>query len=96
MSGVPVLTSSKKAFAWQWVFFAPALVGFLAFNYLPTIASFGLSFFHWNLLDTPTFLGIQNYERLLASNTFWQAVSSTLQYVSLSSVLELRDRKSVV
>jgi multiple sugar transport system permease protein len=74
---------------WQWVFFAPALLGFLVFNYLPTIASFALSCFHWNLLDVPQFLGGQNYERLLQSNAFWQACVSTLQFVSLSSVLEL-------
>jgi multiple sugar transport system permease protein len=79
----------SNSFPWQWVFFAPALVGFLAFNYLPTIASFVLSFFHWNLLDVPQFLGGQNYERLLQSNAFWQACVSTLQFVSFSSVLEL-------
>jgi multiple sugar transport system permease protein len=74
-------------FPWAWVFFAPALLGFLAFNYLPTLASFGFSFFHWNLLDVPQFLGTQNYERLLQTPSFWQACVSTLQFISLSSVL---------
>jgi multiple sugar transport system permease protein len=77
------------SFPWHWVFFAPALLGFLAFNYLPTTASFALSFFHWNLLDVPQFLGVQNYEHLLQNTSFWQACVSTFQFVSLSSVLEL-------
>ena len=90
LNGMPRGASpTTKTFPWQWVLFAPALVGFLGFNYLPTVASFALSFFHWNLLDVPRFLGAQNYETLLQSTSFWQACSSTLQFVSLSSGLEL-------
>ncbi len=90
LNGMPrVASPTTKTFPWQWVLFAPALLGFLGFNYLPTVASFALSFFHWNLLDVPRFLGAQNYETLLQSTSFWQACSSTLQFVSLSSGLEL-------
>ncbi len=74
---------------WQWLFFGPALLGFLAFNYLPTVASFGLSFFRWNLLDSPHWVGTSNYQHLIASDSFWQAVNSTLQFVGISSVLEV-------
>jgi multiple sugar transport system permease protein len=41
------------------------LIGFLAFEFLPFIASFVISFTEWNMGKTATYVGIKNYSDLL-------------------------------
>ncbi len=51
---------------------------------LPIIAVVVLSFFNWGLLALPTFIGLQNYSRLLSSASFWQSLFVTFYYVLLN------------
>ncbi|MGN0014124.1 MAG: ABC transporter permease, partial [Candidatus Gastranaerophilaceae bacterium] len=45
-------------------FLFPCLIGTLIFIIIPVFASFGLSFFEWNLLTSPKYVGIANYIEL--------------------------------
>ncbi|MEX1020773.1 MAG: sugar ABC transporter permease [Litorilinea sp.] len=73
---------------WRWkefsgfLFVLPWLIGFLAFQFIPFIASLAISFTDWNLGQTITFVGFKNYvdlfqlEPLLVKsvfNTFYYA-----------------------
>ena len=34
----------------------------------------------WSLIDTPLYLGVENYTRLLTDYQFWQAMKNTVLY----------------
>ena len=44
-----------------WLFVSPSIIGFLAFLAGPLVYSFVMSFFKWNGINTPTFIGLKNY-----------------------------------
>jgi ABC-type sugar transport system permease subunit len=44
-----------------WLFVSPSIIGFLAFLAGPLAYSFVMSFFKWDGINTPTFIGIKNY-----------------------------------
>lgn len=70
-----------------WAFLLPGLIPLVAFLYWPLGQSFGLSFFQWNLLGEPRFVGLLQYERLLASDTFRQSLYVTAVYTIGVSVV---------
>jgi multiple sugar transport system permease protein len=86
----PVKTNWKHLETlWAWVFVAPCLLGLLVFTYVPTLASFLLSFSYWDLLGTPAWVGFSNYQRILADPNFWKVLSNTLVFVSVITLIEI-------
>lgn len=79
-----------------WLFLLPSLVGFLAFNLGPILASLLLSFTRWDVF-TPltleaireTWIGPGNYLRLLQDPVFHKAFWNTLYYVGVAVPLEI-------
>lgn len=71
-----------------WLVF-PALLGLGLLTYLPTLGSLWLSFHSWNLLNTPGWVGSDNYQRLLEDPTFWNSLLITGAYVLACTSLEL-------
>jgi len=63
-----------------WLFVLPGLIPLVAFLYWPLGQAFGLSFFQWNILGEPRFVGLLQYERLIGSSTFHQSLLVTLIY----------------
>ena len=86
----PLLRSERR---WALVFLTPSIIGFLAFTALPVVASLGLSFVKWNLIHTPEFVGLGNYQRALHDPMFWRVLKNTVVYtvgtVPTSMVLSL-------
>jgi multiple sugar transport system permease protein len=74
---------------WAWLFLAPCLLGLLLFTYLPITASLGLSFSYWNLLGTPRFVGLANYQAVLQDPLFWKSFGVTWLFVLVSGFLEV-------
>ncbi|MBX2861780.1 MAG: sugar ABC transporter permease [Vampirovibrio sp.] len=74
---------------WAVVFLAPCLLGLLIFTYLPIAASFGLSFSYWNLLGTPHWVGLENYQHVLADPLFWKTLLNTGLFVVGVALLEI-------
>ncbi len=69
-----------------YAFLAPSFIVLTVFIYLPVVYAFGLSFFRWRILrGEPTFIGLANYEFLLTSEDFWQAMWNTV-YFALGSI----------
>jgi len=54
-------------------FLLPNLLGFLIFTLWPVLFSLVVSFSNWNLIRTVPFqwIGLQNFEKLLADHEFW-------------------------
>lgn len=66
-------------------FTVPALVLLAIFLVYPICYIVYLSFQHWNLLGTPTFVGLQNYHTILfVDASFLQSVGVTILFVVLA------------
>jgi multiple sugar transport system permease protein len=63
-----------------YFFLLPNLVGFLIFSLIPIVATFGLTLTNWNLIGERTFVGLENYQKLIADNLFWQTARNTVTY----------------
>lgn len=74
---------------WQeWLMIAPFLVVFVLFIILPILASIGLSFTDFNLLQTPNFVFLDNYKSLfLDDDIFLTSVKNTLIFALLTGPL---------
>lgn len=72
-----------------YLFILPSLLGVLVFTAGPVIASFGLSLYEWNIIDPPTFVGLDNYERLASDTRVLQSFVTTARFVVLAVTLQL-------
>jgi multiple sugar transport system permease protein len=60
------------------LFISPWLVGFLAFNLYPAIASLYYSFTNFKILQEPRWIGLDNYTALINDPLFWKSLTNTL------------------
>lgn len=73
-----------------YVFILPFIIGFLAFLALPMILSFGFSFTRYNILESPEFIGLENYITMFTNDSkFWKVFGVTMYYVVFSVPLRL-------
>jgi len=69
----------------KYVFLAPYLILFITFTVCPVIISIFLSFTSFNMLETPTFIGLQNYYRMfMADDLFVKALGNTLMFAVIT------------
>jgi multiple sugar transport system permease protein len=71
------------------VFLIPWLLGFGLVTAVPLFASLYLAFTDYNILGTPSFTGVENFQRMIHDERFWAAVSVTARYVFISVPLQL-------
>lgn len=69
------------------IFILPALLGTLTFIVIPVIASFGLSFTSWDLLNPIQFVGLDNYRLIFTEPLFFKILINTLVFAVATSVL---------
>ena len=63
----------------SYAMLAPFMIFVIMFTVLPVLAAIGLSFTNFNMLETPEFIGLQNYQRLFVGDTvFITAIKNTL------------------
>jgi multiple sugar transport system permease protein len=73
-----------------YVFIAPFIIGFMCFLVIPMVISFGLSFTRYDILSSPTFVGLDNYKTMLFNDAkFWKTFWVTMYYVFFSVPLRL-------
>lgn len=66
------------------VFLLPATIGLVVFYILPAIRGFYYSFTDYSVLQAPSFVGTENYERMVDDPLFWNALWVTIYYVVLN------------
>ena len=60
---------------------APFFIAFIIFTLIPLVTSTVLSFFYYNILQSPRWVGLNNYQYLFVDdNLFLKAFSNTLYY----------------
>jgi len=67
-----------------YLFVAPFFILFFVFFLFPSLSALFLSFFKWNGIGSPDWLGLRNFQRLLEDPNFWQAVVNTVIYMLAS------------
>lgn len=71
-----------------FLFLLPSCIGLLVFSIIPIFYSFIISLTDWNGLNawdlaagTPSFVGLGNYQEILAGEEFWRVLRNTLYYI---------------
>lgn len=75
-----------------WVaalFLAPTVIGIGLFVVLPIVASVVLSFFRWDIITAPEFVGFQNFIDIAADPTVRVSFINTFGFVAIAVVLQL-------
>lgn len=75
------ITMKKKETLGAWAFLMPSLIGFIIFVFGATIVSLLISFFDWDMLTPAKFVGLENYLKLLKSDSFFLVLRNTVIFV---------------
>ncbi len=62
-------------------FLLPNLIGFAIFTFFPVVAALFISLTDWDLLQAPTWVGLENYRTLFTDPLFGQVLKNTALYV---------------
>lgn len=62
------------------LFAAPSALALTLVSIVPLGVAVGLSFFDYDMLSAPRFVGLDNYLSVLGDNSFWTAVGNTLAF----------------
>ncbi|HBF40971.1 MAG TPA: sugar ABC transporter permease [Anaerolineaceae bacterium] len=65
---------------WLWVMLLPTLIGLVFGTVGSLLATLGLSFFDWDLINPPTWAGLSNYEALFTNPDYIEAFTNTLLF----------------
>jgi multiple sugar transport system permease protein len=76
----PRLSLARQEELIAYLFILPSLLGFVVFLVVPMIASLGISFYDWELLSPPRFVGLKNFSTLLTDRVFKDVVVNTVYY----------------
>jgi multiple sugar transport system permease protein len=75
---------------WGYILVSPWIIGFILFTAGPMLASLGLSLTDYDVVNTPQYIGLTNYARMLTQDPrFWQSLKVTLVYAVLAIPLGL-------
>ncbi len=72
-----------------YLFIAPWLIGFCLFTAGPMIASIALTFYDWELIVAPRFVGLENFVKLTQDRYVTTALYNTAYYTFLAVPLHL-------
>lgn len=70
-------------------FVSPWVIGFLWFNLYPVVASVYYSFTSFHVIETPQWIGLNNFVTLLGDDLFWTSLFNTAYYIAGSVPLDL-------
>ncbi|MDQ3937263.1 MAG: sugar ABC transporter permease, partial [Chloroflexota bacterium] len=77
--------AARREFGWALVFLTPWIIGFLVFTAGPMIWSLIISFTDYDpLRGAPSFIGLENYERMVSDSTARRALNNTLFFTMLN------------
>jgi multiple sugar transport system permease protein len=65
-------------------FVSPWLAGFLVFTLTPILLSLWYSLCDFSVLQSPAYVGAENYQRLLNDPVFWKSLRNTFYYALLA------------
>ncbi len=87
------LTPAARRRFWRqtaiaYLYLSPAILLLTVFHFFPAIYAFYISLFRWDIVQG-RFLGLENYQRLLVDEAFWNSLGVTVWYVLLAIPAEM-------
>ncbi|MFD2611182.1 carbohydrate ABC transporter permease [Paenibacillus gansuensis] len=73
----------NKIKLYGFLFAMPWIIGLLLFNAFPLLASLYYSFTNYSILESGTWVGLENYRALLQDDIFWVSIYNTLYYTAI-------------
>ncbi len=77
----------KKFSLTPYLFLTPALIVTAIFVLYPVVGVFYYSFTDFDIVTTPRWIGLENYQNLLGDSTFWMALKNSLLYLIVTPTL---------
>ncbi|WP_101772572.1 carbohydrate ABC transporter permease [Peptostreptococcus faecalis] len=77
----------KKKGLYFWLFIAPVVVALFMVVVVPLLYGVYYSFTNWDGINTPVFVGLENYARLLGDEGFRNSLWFTVKFAVVSIVL---------
>ncbi len=86
---IPVTSPKKVPFyrrlafeetLWGWLLIIPSVLGLILFKYGPVLASLYFSFTKYDIISSPEWIGLENYQALILDNYFIKSIQVTLKY----------------
>ena len=76
---------ARREMRWALLFISPWIIGFLAFTFLPMVATLLFTFTNINLDQSQPlrFVGLDNWSALIADKQVWQSLGITLRFAVL-------------
>ena len=68
---------------WLWLMLLPTIIGLLFGTIGSLLATLGLSFFNWDLINPPAWAGTENYVQLFQNKDYIEAFTNTLKFSAL-------------
>lgn len=78
-----------KRLIWVWAFLALPTAFYAGIRFYPTVQAFWLSLTDWDLLKDPNFVGLANYQDLIADAEFWKVFRTTFFYLLVGTPVSL-------
>ena len=73
-----------------YLFLSPWVIGLLLFSVWPIVLSLYLSFTHYDLLQAPKWIGLQNYKNIFTNDQlFYTSLEVTFSYILMSVPIRL-------
>ena len=73
--------ASRAELGWAILFLLPTLLSVLLFTVFPVVYSLIISFWEWNVVRPPQWVGLENYADLLTDKEFLRSLRNTFQFV---------------
>ena len=81
-------TRTREAIA-GYLFVSPVVLGLLMFTLAPVLTALYYSFTHFDLLSSPRWIGLHNYQRLVGDALWWHSLAVTAEFALVSVPLGL-------
>jgi multiple sugar transport system permease protein len=65
---------------WGWGLIIPAVLGLILFKFGPVLASLYFSFTKYDIISSPKWIGLGNYETMIADDFWIKSIQVTLKY----------------
>ncbi len=69
-----------------YLFLLPYLLLFGLFTLIPAVVGIAISFFHWDIIGTPNFVGIQNFLLIFGDPQFRASIVNTFFFMLLAAI----------
>lgn len=88
--GTALSLKSWKTNVAGYLLLAPSLLVIAIFVLIPVLYSAGLSLYSWDMLrPTPTFVGVDNYQRLFTNEEFYHSLKITFLFAAMTVPLSM-------